>query len=257
MKMAHLKSPLAKAFLALGLALSVAACGPSKPMRRSEVTPLRTPESVGIPEGHIGVAQVYDPFEGWNRGVYRFNYYFDKYIFLPVVRVYNFIMPDPLADGISNMLANIYDVNNLINSILQLKPKVALRTTARLLMNTTVGIGGFVDVATPQGLYKQKEDFGQTLGRYGVGHGPYLVLPIFGPSNLRDGVGIVGDSVINYFTDPVNLATDREYTLYYNSLKAIDTRRNTAFRYYGSGSPFEYTLVRWLYTDYREIEIAK
>jgi phospholipid-binding lipoprotein MlaA len=90
-----------------------------------------------------------------------------------------------------------------------------------------------------------------------VGNGPYLVLPIFGPSNLRDGVGIVADSGINYFTDPINVATDHQYTPIYNGTKAIDTRAHTAFRYYATGSPFEYDLVRLFYTKYREVEIMR
>jgi phospholipid-binding lipoprotein MlaA len=82
-----------------------------------------------------------------------------------------------------------------------------------------------------------KRCFGQTPGRYGLGNGPYLVLPVFGPSNLRDGVGLAGDFVINSYTDPVNLLTDDEYSTPYAILEAIDTRAATAFRYYGSGSP--------------------
>ena len=231
-------------------------CGKSQPYLRSENPAQRDVREI-VREDVTYPVDVYDPIEGWNRGVYRFNYYFDKYLFLPVTGTYSFLMPDPLEKGIHNVFKNIGEVNNFVNSVLQLKLEASLTAFWRFLFNTTFGIGGLFDVAGASGLPRWEEDFGQTLGRYGVGNGPFLVLPVFGPSNLRDGIGLVGDAGINYFTDPVNLLTEREYSTPYAIWEAIDTRNATAFRYYESGSPFEYELVRMLYTQMRELQIEK
>lgn len=208
---------------------------------------------------------VFDPLEGFNRGVYRFNYYFDKYLFLPVVKGYAFITPDFLEDRITNFFKNLREITNLTNSILQFKGKSMAKTTGRIVINTTIGIGGLFDPATAYfGIHRQDEDFGQTLGFYGVGHGPYLVLPVFGPSNLRDTTGLVVDSVvysvmINELVDQADMQTGEEDKLKWGLtvLSAIDTRHRTPFRYYGTGSPFEYDLVRMLYTKQREFLIAE
>ena len=208
--------------------------------------------------------QVSDPLEGFNRGVYRFNYYFDKYLFLPVVKGYAFITPDFLEDCITNFFKNLREITNLTNSILQFKGKSMAKTTGRIVINTTIGIGGLFDPATHFGIHRVNEDFGQTLGFYGVGHGPYLVLPILGPSNLRDTTGLVVDTIvysvmINELVDQADMK-DSEEDLLKNGLtvlSAIDTRHRTPFRYYGTGSPFEYDLVRMLYTLQREFLIAE
>jgi phospholipid-binding lipoprotein MlaA len=245
------------AVLATALVLPLlTGCGKSQPYLRAENPAQRDVREI-VRQDVTYPIDVYDPIEGWNRGVYRFNYYFDKYLFLPVTGTYSFLMPDPLEKGVHNAFRNIGEVNNFINCVLQLKLDGALVTLWRFVLNTTFGLGGLFDFATPAGLPRQSEDFGQTLGRYGLGHGPYLVLPVFGPSNLRDGVGLAGDFVINSYTDPVNLLTDDEYSTPYAILEAIDTRAATAFRYDGSGSPFEYELVRMLYTQMRELEIEK
>ena len=139
-----------------------------------------------VPEGTELDVEVYDPIEGFNRGTYRFNYYFDKFIFLPIVSVYQFILPDYAEDRVSSFVDNVYEFNNFTNNLLQLKFKETGITLARFVVNTTVGIAGLWDPATHWGMRRQTEDFGQTLGHYGVGHGPYIVLPVFGPSNLRD-----------------------------------------------------------------------
>jgi phospholipid-binding lipoprotein MlaA len=240
---------------ALALALLATGCGKSKPYLRSDTTAQRDVREI-VREDVTYPVDIYYPIEGWNRGVYRFNYYFDKYLFLPVAGTYSFLMPDPLEKGVHNAFKNINEVNTFVNWVLQLKLDMALVTFWRFFINSTFGLAGLFDFASPA-LPRQNEDFGQTLGRYGIGNGPYLVLPVFGPSNLRDGVGLVGDFGINHFTDPVNLLTDREYSTPYAIWEAIDTRNATAFRYYESGSPFEYELVRMLYTQMRELLIAK
>ena len=129
---------------------------------------------------------VYDPWERWNRRVYHFNYRFDEWVFLPIVRGYRYVTPRPVRNGVSNFFANLGDVPNLVNSLLQLKGRRSMEITCRLLFNTTFGVLGLWDPASRMGLPKHSEDFGQTLGFYGVPEGPYLMLPLLGPSNLRD-----------------------------------------------------------------------
>ena len=209
-----------------------------------------------VPEGTILDVEVYDPIEGFNRGVFRFNYYFDKYLFLPLVSVYQFILPDYVEDRISSFVDNVYEFNNFTNSLLQLKFKKTGITLSRFVVNTTVGVAGLWDPATKWGMHRQPEDFGQTLGHYGVGHGPYIVLPVFGPSNLRDTTGLVTDTVAFSVAGPPAWVDDDDVTLAFTALTAVDRRKRIPFRYYGSGSPFEYEQIRMLYTKKRELDIA-
>ena len=127
----------------------------------------------------------------------------------------------------------------------------------RFVINTTIGIVGLWDQATDLGLQRQPEDFGQTLGNYGVGHGPYIVLPIFGPSNLRDTTGLVTDTLAFKYAGPPAWVDDDTATLVFTGVAAIDKRKRTPFRYYGSGSPFEYEQIRLLYTKKRELDISE
>ena len=133
--------------------------------------------------------EVYDPLEPINRRIYYFNYQFDKYIFLPSVRFYRAITPELLRKGVKNFFNNTQNISTTGNSLLQLKIKKAMRAIGRFTMNSAVGVGGFVDVASDMGMPKPYEDFGLTLAHYGVRKGPYLVLPILGPSSLRDAFG--------------------------------------------------------------------
>jgi len=197
-----------------------------------------------------------DPWEGFNRSMYRFNYRFDKYVFLPVVNGYKTITPDFLEQGIHNFFLNLEDITTFFNSILQLSGTKTVQTTGRFLVNTTVGLLGFIDVATRLDIPKHDEDFGQTLGYWGVGNGPYLVLPVLGPSNVRDGVGLGVDwFVMNELRDELDMKDSEELVL--DIMKAIDTRANVAFRYYETGTPFEYDWVKLLYTTKRKMDIEK
>lgn len=209
-----------------------------------------------IPEGTQLDIEVYDPIEGFNRGAYRFNYYFDKYLFLPIVRGYQSIMPDYAEDRVSNFVDNVFEFNNFTNNLLQLKFKQTGITLARFVVNTTVGVVGLWDPATGWGMRRQPEDFGQTLGHYGVGHGPFIVLPVLGPSNLRDTTGLVTDAVAFSVAGPPAWVDDDGTTMAFTAVSAVDKRKRTPFRYFGSGSPFEYEQIRLLYTKKRELEIA-
>lgn len=130
-----------------------------------------------------------DPWEGFNRRVFAFNEVMDKYVAKPLARGYQYVTPQDVDDSVSNFFSNLDDVLVVVNDIGQLKFGQALSDTGRFLVNSTVGFFGFFDVATHIGLPKHDEDFGQTLGYWGVGTGPYIILPVLGPSTLRDAVG--------------------------------------------------------------------
>lgn len=200
---------------------------------------------------------IYDPLEGFNRGVYVFNARFDEYVFLPLVDGYRYVTPDPLEDRISDFFSNLTEVSTFVNSLLQFNFKHAGRAAHRFFVNSTVGLLGFIDIATMVGVPQEREDFGQTLGVWGAGEGPYLVLPILGPSNLRDTTGIVVDTLATSAAVPEDVADDPAYLAIWNGLRPIDTRKNTAFRYYQTGTPFEYDQIRLLYTQKRRLDIER
>ncbi len=127
-----------------------------------------------------------DPWESVNRVTFRFNDIIDTYALKPIAQGYQFIAPQFVEDGVHNFFNNIGDVGNFANNVLQAKPAAAGVDTARLIFNTTFGLLGFIDVGTRMGLQRSDEDFGQTLGYWGVSSGPYVVLPLLGPSTVRD-----------------------------------------------------------------------
>ncbi|MCP3726980.1 VacJ family lipoprotein [Paraburkholderia sp. CNPSo 3272] len=147
-----------------------------------------------------------DPFEPANRAIFTFNDKLDTYIAQPVAKGYQKVTPQPLRQAITNFFSNIGDVDNFANNVLQLKITDAVQDLMRIAMNTTFGLGGLIDFATLAGLPKHHQDFGLTMGHYGMPAGPYLVLPLFGPSSVRDGIGMAVDvkfNVINYFEPAV------------------------------------------------------
>ena len=141
-----------------------------------------------------------DPFAGWNRGTQTFNDNLDKAILKPVAKGYQWITPEFVSEGVTNFFSNINDVGVFINDLLQFKITQSGMDGSRFLINTTAGVAGFFDVAKMINLPKHKEDFGQTLGFWGVPSGSYLVLPFFGSSSPRDAVGLVGDALFNPLT---------------------------------------------------------
>lgn len=144
-----------------------------------------------------------DPWEGYNRAMFKFNDAVDQTILKPVAEGYEKGVPQPVRTGIGNFFSNLNDVVILFNNLLQLKGHDAASDLTRLIMNSTWGVFGIFDVATPMGLEKNNEDFGQTLGAWGVPSGPYLVLPLLGPSTLRDTPARVVDVVTSplYYHD--------------------------------------------------------
>jgi len=141
-----------------------------------------------------------DPWSGWNHGTQTFNDNLDKAVIKPLAQGYQWITPEFVNQGVTNFFSNINDVGVTINDILQFKVTQSGMDASRFLINTTVGVAGFIDVANMIDLPKHKEDFGQTLGYWGVPSGNYLVLPLFGPSSPRDAIGLVGDALFNPLT---------------------------------------------------------
>jgi phospholipid-binding lipoprotein MlaA len=142
-----------------------------------------------------------DPFESVNRVSHGFNEILDKFLLKPVALSYQFVMPEFAERGVRNVFSNLGEVRNVVHNGLQGKGKGVTLSTGRFLINSTVGIGGLFDIATKIGMPVEREDLGQTLGKWGLGPGPYLVVPFFGPSSLRDSFGLIGDpalSPINY-----------------------------------------------------------
>ncbi len=192
--------------------------------------------------------KVYDPWEPMNRVVYKFNYQLDKYILIPAVDAYKYVLPDPVETGVSNFFSNLGEITNFINSVVQLEFKDAGKTFGRFAVNTTVGIAGVFDVATGWDMKENPQNFGKTLKHYGVGPGPYLVLPGFGPSNLRNGVGIGVDYAIVDAIDLFNFNDQNdEYQIPFTIVSIINARRNVDYRYYEMGTPFEYDAVKFIY----------
>lgn len=168
---------------------------------------------------------VYDPFEDWNRGVYAFNDGVDRAVLEPVAKGYRAVTVEPVRDGVSNFLSNLGQPVVFANTLLQGKPIASFDTATRFVLNSTIGIGGIFDVASPLNVPKHREDFGQTLGVWGVPNGPYLVLPFMGGSNLRDVTGMGVDAAIN----PLNYAEfegDTEFRVATGVIGVIAIREN-------------------------------
>lgn len=198
-----------------------------------------------------------DPFMAFNKTMYRFNYRVDKYVLLPLVIGYHKITPAFFRAGVHNFFTNFFNIRTIYNGLLQGSGRKTLQTTGRFAVNTTVGLLGLFDPATSMGIPQHHEDFGQTLGRWGVGAGPYLVLPLLGPSSVRDGIGLGVDWYVTTQIRDAILDPDRTMQVIWTMLYVIDTRAHVKFLYYGSGSPFEYRLVRTLYTEKRRLDIEK
>jgi len=165
-------------------------------------------------------AQTNDPWKNTNERVFKLNDYFDRIVVRPVSVAYTTFTPRIARQGIRNIFSNIDDINVLVNDLLQLKFDAALNDSGRLLVNTTLGMGGILDLASGYGLYKNEEDFGQTLGRWGVAAGPYVMLPVFGASNVRDSFGLVLDTLFN----PIQYHEDESLRLALFLVRETDSR---------------------------------
>lgn len=196
-----------------------------------------------------GSADARDPLEGFNRSMHGFNTFMDKAVFDPVGKVYKTVVPNPLDRGITNFFSNIGELSVIANNILQLKLTRAASDVARFIVNSTMGIGGLFDVATGMGLPRHDEDFGQTLGHWGIGSGPYLVAPFFGPTTFRDALGFGVDSLLN----PVTYVDPDAVRAGLMSLNYIDfkTDNKSARSLIGEASVDEYEFLKNAYLDRR------
>jgi len=204
---------------------------------------------LGVLGGCASTGDPRDPLEPLNRGIYTFNDGVDTMFIKPAAEVYQGVVPGLVRTGVSNVFANINDVIVALNNLLQGKFGAALSDIGRVLLNTTAGLLGIFDVATPAGLEKHEEDFGQTFGYWGVGDGPYLVLPFLGPRTTRDAVG----TVVYMAVDPVshiNPPRDRNQIA---ALRLVSDRANllSASRILAVAALDEYEFVRDAYLQRR------
>ena len=225
-----------------------------------------------LDEDYIASSQVFqltginDSLEPFNRRMYAFNTQLDRKVLYPASRVYSAVVPKPIRKGISNFYNNFSEIPTFVNSLLQLKPGKAVNALGRFVVNSTVGVLGVADVAKNMGMKRDPETMGDTLGHYGVGTGSYLVLPIFGPSNIRDAIGTGIDTVTEgavrgvaeeklFFDTRVFDKTVYGFTR--PVVTGLNARSMLSMRYGDLNSPFEYDLVRALYHNYRKIQVVK
>ena len=191
-----------------------------------------------------------DPFESFNRAMYKFNKGLDEAAIKPAAIAYQTVTPDFIDSGVTNFFGNLLDVRNAFNNLLQLKLTDAMEDVGRIAFNTTIGIGGFIDIASGLGMDKHVEDFGQTLGVWGVRTGPYIVWPVFGPSDVRDTFGLAVDRTL---TSPLFYVDNMALTAPLAVLDVIDTRADLlrADRVVSEAVLDEYNFVRDAYLQRR------
>jgi phospholipid-binding lipoprotein MlaA len=247
--------------LALYMALTLVGCATTAATQPQEIPAMHTVKEL---DDEALAGTVEDPWVSTNKSIYVFNYNLDKYLLLPVVNTYEYILPTFAQTGVSNFFNNIAEIRTLYNSLLQAKGEKALITTSRFLTNSILGIGGLFDPATHFDLKRQNEDFGQTMGVWGVGQGPYFVMPALGPGTVRSAGGFVADTAIHSgiktaldLPDSISEDHGQEIQTGVTVLKTVDNRHQQSFRYLDNGYPFEYELVRYFYGKSRDLETMK
>ncbi|MEA3117008.1 MAG: phospholipid-binding lipoprotein MlaA [Paraburkholderia sp.] len=195
-----------------------------------------------------------DPMESFNRGVFSFNETVDKYALKPVAKGYQRAVPEPVRKGVTNFFSNIGDVYIAANELLQLKIADGVGDIMRVTINTLFGVGGLFDVASVAKLPKHDSDFGITLGHYGVPPGPYLVLPIFGPSTVRD----AGALVVDYFGSPLTYISSTSVSWALYGVKLVNTRANllTTLDVLSGAALDKYSFLRNAYLQRRRFLIS-
>ena len=238
---------LAPAFLLLALPLLVTACAdvPTSPQERAEYD------------------AVNDPFEPMNRQIFDVNDFLDRLLIRPLAELYRAMIPPPIRDRVAGIVTNMKEPVIFANDLLQGGFGRALTTFERFGINTTIGVGGMFDVANDWGLYQQTGDFGQTLASWGVSDGPYLVLPLLGPSNVRDAVGLGVDSamtpwgyIVTYYAGP---GVGNKFEIAYftadglvrreQSIEALDALREGSLDFYAQ--------MRSVYRQYRDKQLGQ
>ncbi len=192
-----------------------------------------------------------DPWEDLNRKVFAFNEVADKYVAKPVAKGYQAVLPNFAETGIDNMFGNLHELLNILSDLGQLKFAAAANDAGRFVINSTVGIAGFFEVAAHIGLPKRTEDFGQTLGYWGVGPGPYVVLPILGPSTVRDASAAVVDAQVDAVSQIDHVRTRNQVRF----LDLVNTRANL-LKTESLLSGDRYTFMRDAYLQRREYLIS-
>ena len=190
-----------------------------------------------------------DPFEAFNRKIWAFNEFLDDNLAKPTAEIYRSIAPDPVEVGVSNFFRNLNELDNTANQVLQGHPILAINDFSRFIINSTIGLAGFLDVASRLGLEKHDEDFGQTLGSWGVSSGPYLMIPIFGPSTPRS---LTGRSVSSVLSGTFAIK-ENDVRFAITGLDALETRA----RYLEMESLIigdRYSFIRDSYMQYQEFE---
>ena len=190
-----------------------------------------------------------DPLEPINRVIFEFNEVVDDNILEPVAKGYKYVTPDPVEKGVSNFFSNLGEINTIANDLLQLKFQQAAKDSLRFFVNSTIGVLGIFDVATPLGLSKNKEDFGQTLGFWGVPNGPYLVLPFLGPSTFRDAPG----TLVDYEVSPIEQLHHEERQAL-RLINIVETRAKLlrATKILDTAAKDKYIFIRESYLQKRE-----
>ena len=221
---------LARASLVAGLVVALAAC-------------------TTIREVRGGPGQRLDPWENWNRKVFNFNEDLDNALLKPVATAYSDVLPQPVRRGITNFFANFADAWSAINNMLQGKIELGFEDVTRVMANTLFGLAGVLDVASEMGLERHYEDFGQTLGRYGIGAGAYVVLPVLGPSSVRD----AGALVLDLRATPAIIANGTKTSIGFGLLQLVNTRAGLlgATRVIDEISLDKYTFIRDAYLQRR------
>lgn len=197
-----------------------------------------------------------DPYESFNRKMFAINDALDRHVAEPAARAYTDVLPQPARDGIHNVLANLDEPATLANDILEGDAPHTAQTLGRIVFNSTIGLGGLVDIATPMGLPEHQRDFGETLATYGTAEGPYLVVPLVGPSNPRDLVG----GLVDIAFDPLTYIGMREKSLWTSgrqTLEVVDTRAQNlnVMDELRRSSVDLYATLRSLYRQHRQAEI--
>lgn len=216
--------------------------------------PVAADEAPAVTPADAPSLTTYDPWAHFNRSMYRFNARFDEAVFLPVANGY-LRLPSPIRAGVHNFFGNLAEVDSVINYTLQGRLGRSVRSLGRFAINSTLGLGGLFDVAEKLNLPKAPTGFSTTLAKWGMHPGPYWVIPIYGPSTLREGIGLAADYGTSYGVNVANLYRgNTSWGL--GVINAVDKRANVDFRYYASGSPFEYDTIRFLYVRKLLIEDA-
>lgn len=264
---ARTASLLLAALLALSL---LGGCGPKvldvkDPSAGLEPTGFRTTVHHWPTENSdsLKFLDIEDPWEPMNRNMYEINATLDKYVMLPVATLYKFFIPEVIRTGVKNFIDNLNEMPVAFNSVLQGRMEKAAISFTRFLINSSFGVLGVRDLASRnKKLPRQHEDVGQTLGYWGIGSGPYFVMPLLGPSNVRDAAGFGGDILVLYVEmtmiyQAAGIENSRPLDMTDLIIRGINLRANTAFSYHSTGSPFEYEMVRFIYTKKRELDIQR